>query len=202
MKINIIGDGIFGNFLKKLFLSTDVELTPDADIVILAVPFDAYDEVAGQHKGKVLVNVCSVQEETNAICRKHSDDVIGIHPMFGKNSLKTRARVCLVTHGASTAAGILSETELYHVLAMLNITCIFKTPEGDYITGAWHDQLMADSHLPSLDIAEFAAPKLKRIQNTPDVYLTATSAMLRQLVNQLQDMPEGTRDSIRANKYV
>lgn len=201
MKINIIGDGVFGTFLKELLSSADVELTDDADIVILAVPFAAYDEVAAQHKGKVLVNVCSVQEETNSICLKHSDDVIGLHPLFGARTPDTMERVCLSTHGTHTAAGNILESELYSVLAELNISCIFEKPEGGFITGAWHDELMAKSHLKALDIAEIAEPLLSGL-DVPECYLPASVVKLKNLVTLLQDMPTGTRDSIRANKYV
>ena len=60
MQITIIGDGEFGTFLKEK-LSPYFNIVPDADIVILAVPLSAYDEVCSANAGKHLVNVCSVQ---------------------------------------------------------------------------------------------------------------------------------------------
>ncbi|MCK5555710.1 MAG: prephenate dehydrogenase/arogenate dehydrogenase family protein, partial [Alphaproteobacteria bacterium] len=95
MKINIIGNGVFGTFLKKCF-SELIELSEDADIVILAVPISAYKDVAKKHAGKHLINVCSVQMKTNEICGGYSKYVTGIHPVFGPNSPKS-GRTCIVT---------------------------------------------------------------------------------------------------------
>ena len=56
MKIEIIGCGIFGNFLKE-FLAPHATLHRGADDVILAVPLEAYEQVASQNAGKHLINV-------------------------------------------------------------------------------------------------------------------------------------------------
>lgn len=66
MKIQIIGNGSFGTFLNEI-LTPIYEIVDSADIVILAVPKSAYEEVCREHSGKLLVNVCSVQVETNKI---------------------------------------------------------------------------------------------------------------------------------------
>lgn len=202
MKILIVGDGAFGSFLHKfLGQSDDVEFSEDAEVVILAVPFAAYDDVAYHHKGKILVNVCSVQAETTRICLEHSEDVIGLHPLFGARTPKDMEKVCLLTNSTANIWSGQTQRELFKILENLGVTIVTKTPEGEDITGWWHDRVMAGSHKQALAIAELAEPMLRDIKDIPATYLPASVNALRRLVDQLQDMPKGTRDSIKANHY-
>jgi len=202
--MKIVGDGKFGTFLKEFFDETTAsgrkyhpELFQDIDfesLVILAVPFSAYEEVAKENEGKHLVNVCSVQEETNKICLKYSDRVTGIHPMFGPRSPED-SRVCILTHISEDA----SAADLF-----LKSGCgvIAKTPGGDRITGKWHDKLMANTHAKAISIANFIKPLVKESWDIDDVYLPASVQKLKEVLWQLGDMSPGTLESIKANKYI
>lgn len=200
LEINIVGRGVFGTFLYNLLNQLDyVQITVSADIVILAVPSSAYEEVAEANADKLLVNVCSIQEKTNMICAEHSAFVLGIHPLFGARTPANMEKVCLVTR----PTGCISAERFMGALHDLGVTVLTETPNGNPITGAWHDQLMSGTHLQALKIAEHAAPMLLNgyIASIPDAYLPASVVKLRELVSQLRDMPEGTRTSIRDNPY-
>jgi len=197
MKINIIGNGVFGSFIARELEAAGCEITPDADVVLLAVPAAAFEEVAANNADKLLVNLCSVQHHTNKICEKYSDRVLGLHPMFGPKTPIGMRRTCLITRKGDDPLidDVIREFE------KIGCEILSETPEGEPITGEWHDQLMANSHLVALEIAEAAAPKLRIIKDVPESYLPASVVRLRQLVEQLQDMPEGTRESILSNTY-
>ena len=201
LSVTIIGDGSFGTFLKKLFAKSDaITLTNNALIVILAVPLDAYDQVARQHKDKLLVNVCSVQSQSNDICLKYSADVLGLHPLFGARTSDSMDKICLATHRASDGIGGSLEESFLHVLSGLGIFVLFETDCGEPITAEWHDRLMAKSHLKALEIAEMVAPIFAEL-GVSTMYLPGSARKMFDLVAMLQDMPKGTRDSIMANKY-
>jgi len=93
MKLHIVGNGYYGKFLSKI-LAPYADFTENAETVILAVPFSAYQEVAEKFRGKHLINICSIQEASNEICQKYSANVTGFHPLFGpKSSDKNRRGV-------------------------------------------------------------------------------------------------------------
>jgi hypothetical protein len=88
MKLTIIGDGVFGTFLKELLKDKfelqcfgGDELT--AESVILAVPISAYKQIAAQLYDKHLINVCSVQSPSTEILLHEAERVTSIHPLFG-----------------------------------------------------------------------------------------------------------------------
>lgn len=134
MKIQIIGDGSFGTFFKD-FLSNEFEVVEDADVVILAIPISAYDEVASKHEGKTLVNVCSVQSEANDIIAKYTKRGVGLHPLFGARTPKDIANYnCIKTNG-----DLHDDTVFAFICKMGKITNISS------MTDIEHDKLMANS---------------------------------------------------------
>ena len=203
-KVKIVGDGAFGTFLRTLLRDTPyLELTEgnDAFIIILAVPFNAYPEVAAQYPGKLLVNVCSIQDITNDMCLAETPDVLGIHPLFGARTPNNQLKVCLITNRATTPVGRTLEEKLLCAFQFKAAVLKFDTPEGYPITGEWHDRLMAKSHYMALEIAEAAEPLVNNIGHELYDYLPASVARMRDLVEQIGDMPPGTRESIKANPY-
>jgi prephenate dehydrogenase len=190
MKLAIIGQGVFGTFLAKE-LSTHAEITEDADIVIPAVPFSAYESVAEKYKGRHLVNVCSVQRAPNEACLRWSDRVTGIHPMFGPQSPVTN-RSCIVTHTCAESKPVV---ELF-----VKIGCEIVTHHNEkLITGADHDAMMRKTHLPVLMFGELAALIVEQAADVPDNCLPTSFKRLKALAEQMKDMSPGTVESIRSN---
>lgn len=190
MKITIIGDGVFGRFLREE-LSPHAQIVPDAETVIIAVPVSAYAAVAAEHKGKHLVNVCSVQDAPNRDCLKHSGHVTGIHPMFGPQSPMTN-RTCIVTQQCAQSAAVF---DLFR-----KIGAEIVTHKGDLeITGALHDDMMRKTHLPVLMFGELAALIVEQAADVPDNCLPTSFKRLKALAEQMKDMSPGTVESIRSN---
>ena len=190
MKITIIGDGVFGRFLHDEF-TPHADIVPDADTVIIAVPVTAFAEVAAAHAGKHLVNVCSVQGKPNSDCKKHSDRVTGIHPMFGPQSPMTN-RTCIVTQTCDDSCAVFDLFE--------KIGAEIVTHKGDItIDGALHDEMMRKTHLPVLMFGELAALIVEQASDVPDNCLPTSFKRLKALAEQMKDMSPGTVESIRSN---
>lgn len=180
MKVNVIGDGSFGSLLKVLFR---ISLDENADTVILAVPADAYDEVASNHKGKHLVNVCSRQHKTNQILQRHSDVVTGLHPLWGERTLGNENRTCIVTHYTAHRSG--DVLQLFRELG-----CLFS-----YMGGEEHDALMTKTHKPVLTVLEIIGLFLEKNKDTPEELLVPSFKSMRTFYESFK-MPEGTINSI------
>jgi prephenate dehydrogenase len=190
MRINIVGKGVFGNFLEECFRS-HAELSEDANTVILAVPFSAYEAAAAAHAGKHLVNVCSVQEKTNAACLRSSAQVTGLHPMFGPRSPR-EGRTCIVTQTCVKSAEVIALFE--------KIGCeIVREAAGKAIDGRVHDEMMRRTHLPVLAFGELAALIVEQAAGIPDNCLPTSFKRLKALAEQMKDMSPGTVESIRSN---
>lgn len=191
MDITIIGDGMFGTFLKKE-LAAHATITDDADIVIMAVPVSAIDSVAAKYQGRHLVNVCSVQRQPTADCLKHSARVSAIHPMFGPNS-PVSGRTCILTHQCDDSAGVV---ELF---AKISSEIVTHDSAGRTITPAIHDEMMRKTHLPVLMFGELAALIVEQARDVPDNCLPTSFKRLKALAEQMKDMSPGTVESIRSN---
>lgn len=193
MKISIVGRGVFGTFLLKE-LEKYAEIDDAADTVLMAVPVTAYADVAGKHKGRHLVNVCSVQRQPNEDCLKYSDRVTGIHPMFGPQSPVTN-RTCIVTRTCADSAEVFALFE--------KIGCeIVKEANGKPISGADHDSMMRRTHLPVLMFGELAALIVEQAKDVPDNCLPTSFKRLKALAEQMKDMSPGTVESIRSNLQI
>lgn len=193
-KVKVIGNGVFGSFFKTLIIQhcKEVELVDkDADTYILAIPSDAFNEVTKELKGKHVVNVCSVQEETNKICRDNGCYLTGIHPLFGPRSPEIDRRF-VITYESNNTLEYYFLNKLIRVIP--NRSLIYKTA---FI----HDSIMAKTHLRYVQIMEIIKPLLDpltslELEIAPNSYL-----QLMKLVDSLGDMPEGTLSSIKSNLY-
>lgn len=201
MKITIIGDGAFGGFLKEL-LSPHCEITKDADTVILAVPSSAYEEcglIYGRALKKHLVNVCSVQSSTTKTLLKYTDRITSIHPLFGKRTPSDK-RNSIVTHEignnndtwlSEDKAGI----EFMELFGKVSKIIAGFTPES-------HDLLMAKTHVAAVMAAKQLKVFTDRVKDIPDEVIPNSFRLMRQFVQTLEDMPQGTIESIMSNPYV
>ena len=190
MKIKIIGQGVFGSFLAKE-LGKHAAISDDAEIVIMAVPVTAYDDVAQKHAGRHLVNVCSVQRKATEACLKHSPKVTGIHPMFGPQS-PVDGRTCIVTHTCDNSSEVV---DLFKKISAEIVT----HHNGQPITGQAHDDMMRKTHLPVLMFGELAALIVEQAKDVPDNCLPTSFKRLKALAEQMKDMSPGTVESIRSN---
>ncbi len=193
MKIEIIGSGTFGKFLKDIF-SPHATIQRGADDVILAVPLEAYEEVASQNAGKHLVNVCSVQRDSNAICLRHSENVTGIHPLFGPRSLESN-KVSVLTQTCSRTHLI---AELFQKVGGEICTTL---PDGRIIDGELHDRMMAATHLAGIRVAENMKDIVDAAAWVPDKFIPPSFQRIRDFVVECQDFSPGTASSIKANPF-
>ena len=189
MDIHIVGDGVFGTFLRKE-LSPYVAFNESADIVILAVPASAYEEIAAQFSGKHLINVCSVQMDTTVKCCMHSNRVTSIHPMFGPRS-PVEGRTAILTWACNESQSII---ELFS-----NICKIVKELNGESIDPPLHDRIMAVTHLQVVLLSDKITEMVKQVDWIPDELLPTSFKRLKALSEQFLDMPAGTKESILAN---
>lgn len=178
---NVIGDGSFGKFLKKNYFEHDVK----SNYVVLAIPASAFEEVCKQHEGKNFINVCSVQHETNKICKKYGNDVLGIHPLFGHRSDPTDRR-CILTNNISVRA-----------------KNFFLDCEIRFMDDETHDILMAKTHKKALEIAEKYSKYFQDLGEggIDDFFMPASVIKLRDAIYLLDKMPPGTVDSIKSNPF-
>lgn len=193
INIHIVGDGVFGTFLKEIF-GPYVHYTEDAEHIFMAVPFDAYEDVAKKYAGKHLINVCSVQEEPNRICQQYSRLVTGIHPMFGPRSPKT-GRSAAVTNWCQHT------DEIIELFKKIEAEVVSELPDGRLLTGKLHDQIMAESHALTVHLYRFMKPVIEKSDWIPETFLPASYKKLREFLGQFGDMPDGTIRSIEANPY-
>lgn len=206
--LQIVGNGSFGTFLKSL-LASEFDIVEGAKSVILAVPISAYHEVSAQHRNCHLINVCSVQKPSTDICLQYTDLVTSIHPLFGKRTPADK-RFSIITRSYQLANQD-NDTWWYdsenHESIFLRgfrkVSQVFdKTEDGLQFTPTSHDVLMAKTH----GAAVMAAKQLKvftdRVQNVPDHLLPNSFRLMREFVKTLDDMPQGTIESIMANPYL
>lgn len=196
MKIAIIGDGVFGNFMKiELHDLNDILLIDNpslADFILMCVPFESIESVAIRFKDKHLINVCSVQEETNIFCTKHTKNVTGIHPMFGPRSPK-EGRTSLLTMSSENSSKVID--------VFSKMSDVIDNIDGVQITGEMHDKMMAKTHKKVVEISDHILKLVDEAKDIPDNCLPTSFKRLKQMAEQFLDMPSGTRSSILANKF-
>jgi len=203
MKIQIIGNGAFGSFLSEL-LAPHMEIVDDAEIVILAVPLSAYDEVARRNREKHLVNVCSVQLPSTEICLEYTNEVISIHPLFGRRTPSDR-RNSILTHEE-----VQGDDQWYHCPIAVDFLDIFSKvssilkidQNGKPFTPESHDLLMAKTHYAAVLGAKQLKVLVDRNVDVPDELLPNSFRLMRDFVKTLEDMPQGTIESIMGNPFV
>lgn len=210
MKLTIIGDGAFGTFLKEI-LKDKFELMPweggkTADSILLAVPISAYAPVAAQCWNEHhLINVCSVQKPSTDILLGFSDRVTSIHPLFGKRT-PTDKRNSILTYSYTTCQDTwLSEdtAEVEFLKIWSTVSNVYERDEkGNKFTPETHDVLMAKTHASALMAAKQLKVFTDRVENVPDHLIPNSFRIMRDFVKTLEDMPQGTIESIMANQYI
>jgi len=197
MKINIIGDGSFGSFLKELLPSV-FEIDSSAETVILAVPISAYEIVAAEYRDKHLINVCSVQKPSLEMVLKHTPNVTGIHPLFGRRTPADR-RNTIVTR---ESGGQFAEAEKEFLEGFGKVSNLIRSDHnGAPFTPDSHDRLMAKTHVAAVLAAKQMKVFVERAEDIPDEFLPNSFRLMRDFVRTLDDMPQGTIESIMANPY-
>jgi len=202
MKIRIIGEGSFGGFLKEI-LATHFKICDDAESIILAVPISAYEELGKKFKDKHLINVCSVQLPSTNILLKYTDKVSSIHPLFGKRTPDNKRNSILTkTFAISDDLWFYDEREAIFLEQFKKVSNIIThNSSGVKFTPESHDILMAKTHLAAVISAQQAKVFIERAKDIPDEYIPNSFRLLREFVKTLEDMPEGTMESILANPY-
>lgn len=199
MKVNIIGNGAFGTFLNEL-LPPVFEIGEDADTVILAVPISAYETLAAENRDKHLINVCSVQKPSMEMVLKHTPNVTGIHPLFGKRTPADKRNAILTYKVAVDNPFADAEREFLDGFA--KVSKIVRTDHnGDDFTPDSHDRLMAKTHVAAVLAAKQMKVFVERANDIPDEFLPNSFRLMRDFVKTLDDMPQGTIESIMANPY-
>lgn len=208
MKLKIIGDGAFGSFFKEL-LTPHFEICDDANSIVLAVPISAYESIAKENEGKHLINVCSVQKPTTDICLKYTDEVTSIHPLFGRRTPKEK-RNCILTYSYLLARedndtwwypNSNNEHEFVDGLSYVSTLMSNNSETGMRFTPESHDILMAKTHLSAIMAAKQLKVFVDRAKDVPDCLIPNSFRLMREFVKTLEDMPEGTVESILANPY-
>jgi prephenate dehydrogenase len=199
MKLAIIGKGSFGAFLGTI-LAPHFEITDDADSVILAVPISAYETVAAENRDKHLINVCSVQQPSTEHILRYTDAVTSIHPLFGSRT-PVDGRNTIVTRRmdeSSKFAG--NEKEFLDGFTKVS-SVMYNDHKGEPFTPDSHDRLMARTHVAAVLAAKQMKVFVDRADDIPDELIPNSFRLMRDFVRTLDDMPQGTIESIMANPY-
>ncbi|MBX3289372.1 MAG: hypothetical protein KF855_08490 [Acidobacteria bacterium] len=203
MKIHIVGDGSFGSFLKKL-LEQEFTISDDAPSVIMAVPVSAYDSVAARYSDRHLINVCSVQRPSMDMALRHTRNVTGIHPLFGSRTPADH-RNSILTYTLAAESDVepsFIQAEEDFLAAFEKLSRIIRDdPDGKSFTPDSHDRLMAKTHVAAVLAAKQMKVFVERAENIPDEFLPNSFRLMREFVKTLDDMPQGTIESIMANPY-
>jgi len=212
MKIQIIGNGAFGSFLKEL-LAPHCEITETSSIentVILAVPASSYDECGRIYGGfykSHLVNVCSVQKPTTDTLLRFTDRVTSIHPLFGRrtpadkrNSILTLSPNQIQKENDTWSMGDSAHADFMKVWEKVSV--VSNAMDGKMFTPESHDLLMAKTHAAAVMAAKQLKVFTDRVANVPDKLIPNSFRLMRQFVQTLDDMPVGTVESIMANPYI
>lgn len=196
MKLKIEGNGSFGSFLREL-LFDKFDICDEAETVVLAVPFSAYECMGMKYTNKEvhLVNICSVQEPSTNVLRAYTDKVTSIHPLFGRRT-PTDKRFSILTHRCRHP----NEQEFLDIFSTVS-KVYAESSNGVPFTPTSHDMLMAKTHVAALLAAEQMKIYVGRAKDIPDEFIPNSFRLLREFVKTMEDMPNGTVTSILANPY-
>lgn len=203
MKINIIGDGSFGTFLKKELPNYGFEICIYSSSVIFAVPFHAYDEVArscsirSDIKDWHFINVCSIQQPSTDILLKYTDKVTSIHPLFGARTPVDK-RNSILTYWDDNE----DTCEFLELFGNFSKILEIDPETGSFYDIESHDRLMAKTHAAAVLAAKQAKHFVDAAADIPDELIPNSFRLLREFVKTLDDMPSGTVESIMANPYI
>jgi prephenate dehydrogenase len=199
MKLAIIGRGSFGSFLETI-LSPHFDIADDAESVILAVPISAYDTVAAENRDKHLINVCSVQQPSTEHLLRYTDAVTCLHPLFGSRT-PADGRNTIVTRRMDEASKFArQEKQFLDGFSMIS-SLMYTDHKGEPFTPDSHDRLMARTHVAAVLAAKQMKVFVDRAVDIPDELIPNSFRLMRDFVRTLDDMPQGTIESIMANPY-
>lgn len=193
MKVGIIGQGNFGTFVKSLLPKNVTVLTYDlnhlnksdnidsilkSDILILAIPLNAYDNFFTKNGYKIadsclVIDVCSVKIIPQRIIDQRlpaHKNILFTHPLFGPLSAKktTQGHNLIVTR----QHGELASKVLGYCKEVLKLNIVMMSAEE-------HDKSMAHIHA----LTFFLAKGLAGI-NSPDIqFQTPSYSMILDLIN-------------------
>jgi len=188
MKVQIIGNGSFGSFLREL-LPPHFEVIEDSQNVILAVPISAYEELGRNFANRHLINVCSVQSVSTEALLKYTDRVTSIHPLFGRRT-PAEHRSSILTHRSRWE----ESHDFIDAFYLISPVIRYMPPEK-------HDGWMAQTHKAAVSAALELRKYVDAVGTPGDWSLPHSFRLLQQFVQTLKDMPEGTIESIMANPY-
>lgn len=199
MKLAIIGKGSFGTFLEDI-LSPHFQITNDAESVILAVPISAYETLAAENRDKHLINVCSVQQPSTEHLLRYTDAVTCLHPLFGSRT-PVEGRNTIVTRKIGEGSNF-SENEREFLDGFAKVSSMmYEDHKGEPFTPDSHDRLMARTHVAAVLAAKQMKVFVDRAEDIPDELIPNSFRLMRDFVRTLDDMPQGTIESIMANPY-
>ena len=199
MKIGIIGKGSFGTHLETI-LSPHFEIADDAESLILAVPISAYETVAAENKDKHMINVCSVQQPSTEHLLRYTDAVTCLHPLFGSRT-PAEGRNTIVTRRIGQGSKF-SESEREFLDGFAKVSeMMYEDHKGEPFTPDSHDRLMARTHVAAVLAAKQMKVFVDRADDIPDELIPNSFRLMRDFVRTLDDMPQGTIESIMANPY-
>lgn len=203
MKLHIIGKGSFGTFLEEI-LAPHFEIADDAESVILAVPISAYETIAAENREKHLINVCSVQQPSTEHLLRYTDSITCLHPLFGSRT-PVEGRNAIVTRTISETSGAdgpfdAVEREFLDGFAKVS-SLMYNDHKGEPFTPDSHDRLMARTHVAAVLAAKQMKVFVDRADDIPDELIPNSFRLMRDFVRTLDDMPQGTIESIMANPY-
>lgn len=199
MKLQIIGSGEFGTFLNEL-LAPHFELGKDAESVVLAVPISAYESLASGHRDRHLINVCSVQKPSTEMVLRYTENVTSIHPLFGKRTPPEKRNTILTKKLAADSPYGSNEREFLERFALVS-NIIQTDRDGSAFTPESHDMMMAKTHVAAVVAARQMKVFVDRASDIPDEFIPNSFRLMREFVETLDDMPQGTIESIMANPY-
>ena len=199
MKLAIIGKGSFGTFLETI-LAPHFDITDEAFSIILAVPISAYETVAAENRDKHLINVCSVQQPSTEHLWRYTDAVTSLHPLFGSRT-PVEGRNTIVTRKMDESSTFASaEQEFLDGFSKVS-SLMFSDHRGEPFTPDSHDRLMARTHVAAVLAAKQMRVFVERADDIPDELIPNSFRLMRDFVRTLDDMPQGTIESIMANPY-
>lgn len=205
IKVSVLGNGVFGKFLVeqlaevldgKNFSHYKRSSVDEADILILAIPAEGYEEAARKYSGKHLVNVCSVQNKTSNILRNNAHDYTSFHPMFGPRSWVWGENDIIVTHVSNNTSVDFIQF-FCHVFGCKAHYAI----DGQIITPYLHDQYMAKTHKQVVLLSDLIEKVVDDAKDVPELFLTPSFKKLANFRSSILDMPEGTKSSILSNQF-
>ncbi|HEX6280356.1 MAG TPA: hypothetical protein VFZ49_10140, partial [Pyrinomonadaceae bacterium] len=131
---------------------------------------------------------------------RYTEAITCIHPLFGSRT-PVDGRNTIVTRkmdGSSKFAA--NEKEFLDGFAKVS-SMMYEDHKGVPFTPDSHDRLMARTHVAAVLAAKQMKVFVDRAEDIPDELIPNSFRLMRDFVRTLDDMPQGTIESIMANPY-